>query len=73
MIVISKEFWAVNDTSWGVMQQFPDDIKGTLDKFNDYFIHQRVNWELIMLPNYGVVQIKLTFKNGAFIFSANPI
>lgn len=26
-----------------------------------------------MLPNYGVVQLKLTFDNGSFAFSANPI
>jgi hypothetical protein len=66
MIVISKEFWAVNEATRGVVQQFPDNVKGTLDKFNDYFIHHRVNRELIMLPNYGVVSLKLTFDNGSF-------
>ena len=72
MIVISKEFWIVNEASRAT-DELPPKFINALDWFHKFFIHTKASWELIMLPTYGVVKLKLTFDNGDFEFSANPI
>jgi len=39
MIVISKEFWTVNDAKRGTSEELPDKIKETLDSFHKFFLH----------------------------------
>ena len=72
MIVISKEFWAINEEEINE-EAIPPVFINTFDTFQKSYDVQKVNRKLIMLPNQGFVKIKLTFENGPFFFNSTPL
>lgn len=72
MIIISKEYWKVED-SVVESEEVTVEFKEVYEKFYKHFTTHRDGRELKMLPNYGRVDLTLSFDNGDFKFSVKPI
>ena len=67
VIVISKEFWKVNENTTTI-EELPENVQSAFEKYNEYFNEKREGRELKMLHQYGTVDLTLTFDNGEFKF-----